>query len=113
MTRAFAQAVAALVVGWLVGLLLIGVLFALPAAAQTAPSNCGPHDRVLAGLARSYGEAPVMIGLGSNAALIEVTASDASGTWTIIVTTPDGRTCLVASGTSFELIPPPIPGVPG
>lgn len=86
MIRPLAQAIAALVVAWCVGLLLIGVLFALPAEAQS--TNCGPHDRVLAGLALGYAETPVMIGLGSNAALIEVTASAATGTWTIIVTTP-------------------------
>ena len=110
MTRAGVQAIAALVLAWFVALLLIAVLSALPAEAGP---NCGPHDRVIAELALGYGEAPVMIGLGSNNAVIEVTASTATGTWTIIASTPDGQTCLVASGQSFELIPPPIPGVPG
>lgn len=111
MTRAGVQAIAALVTAWLVGLLLIGVLFSLPASAQT--SNCGPHDRVVAGLSAGYGEVPVTIALGANTTVVETYASPATGTWTIIMTRPDRVTCLVASGQSFELIPPPIPGVPG
>lgn len=113
MTRAGMQAIAALVVAWLVALLLIGVLSALPASAQTARMSCGPHDRMLTGLATGYGEAPVMIGLGPDNAVIEITASAATGSWSILVSTPAGQTCLVASGQSFELIPPPLPGVPG
>jgi hypothetical protein len=31
-----------------------------------------------------------------------VFASEASGTWTITVTLPDGRTCLIASGRDWE-----------
>ena len=42
------------------------------------------------------------MGLGANNAVIEVFASDASGTWTITVTSASGLTCLVASGQAYE-----------
>jgi hypothetical protein len=42
------------------------------------------------------------MGLGANNVVIEVFASDTSGSWTITVTSSDGITCLVASGQAFE-----------
>jgi hypothetical protein len=55
-------------------------------------------------LATKYGESRQSIGLGANNAVMEVFASDTSGTWTIIVTTASGLTCLVASGLAFETL---------
>jgi hypothetical protein len=71
------------------------------AAAQNT-SNCGPRQAVVDRLAEGYGETRQSMGLGTNNAVVEVFASEATGTWTITVTTPNGLTCLVASGQSFE-----------
>ena len=70
-------------------------------AAQTA-QNCAPRDVVVTRLAEGYGESRQAIGLGANNQIVEVFASDESGTWTITVTLPNGITCLVASGQAFE-----------
>ncbi len=102
MTRAGLQAIAVLVLSW-----LIGLLFVLPAAAQS--TNCGPHDRVTAGLATGYGERRVSIALGANNTVVETFVSDETGTWTITVTTPDGPTCLVASGQHWQATDDPLP----
>lgn len=67
-------------------------------------ANCASHDTVVARLADSYGETRQSMGLGHNNAVIEVFASDETGTWTITVTTANGITCLVASGLAFENI---------
>ena len=64
--------------------------------------NCGPRDVVVNRLAEGYGETRQSIGLGANNAVVEVFASDDTGTWTITVTNPSGVTCLVASGQAFE-----------
>lgn len=64
--------------------------------------NCAPRPMVLERLANSYGETRQSVGLGANNAVIEVFASAETGSWTITVTKPDGTTCLVASGRSFE-----------
>ncbi len=71
------------------------------AMAQQA-RNCGPREVVVSRLAEGYGETRQSMGLGANNAVIEVFASDASGTWTITVTSVNGVTCLVASGQAFE-----------
>lgn len=72
-------------------------LSALPAQAQ----NCAPHDAVVARLAERYGETRQSIGLTDTGAVLEVFAAE-TGTWTIIVTGPDGLSCLVAAGRSFR-----------
>lgn len=77
-------------------------------AAQTA-RNCGPRDLVVERLAERYGETRQSIGLGSNNAVVEVFASEESGSWTITVTAPGGPTCLVASGRSFEAVADVLP----
>ena len=71
--------------------------------------NCAPRDVVLERLADGYGETRQSIGLGANDAVVEVFASDETGTWTITVTTASGVTCLVASGQSFETLAEALP----
>ncbi|MBV2360236.1 hypothetical protein KUH32_10655 [Thalassococcus sp. CAU 1522] len=77
------------------------------AAAQTA--NCAPREMVIERLATKYGETRQSIGLGNNNAVVEVFASEETGTWTITVTTASGMTCLVASGQAFEELAEALP----
>lgn len=78
------------------------------ASAQGA-RNCAPRDTVVAKLAEGYGETRQSMGLGANNSVVEVFASNETGTWTITVTTPNGVTCLVASGQSFEVLAEVLP----
>ncbi|MEL6887768.1 MAG: hypothetical protein AAFO86_03575 [Pseudomonadota bacterium] len=71
--------------------------------------NCGPRDIVVMRLAEGYGETRQSMGLGANNAVIEVFASEETGSWTITVTTPNGMTCLVASGQAFEPLAEALP----
>jgi len=64
--------------------------------------NCADRAAVVARLATAYGETRHSIGLAANNSVVEVFASDETGTWTITVTTANGTTCLVASGQAFE-----------
>ena len=81
---------------------LVLAFWAAPVLAQTA--SCGPRDMVLERLASQYGEARRAIGLGANRHMVEVFASEVSGTWTITMTSPAGLTCLVASGQAYESV---------
>ncbi|WP_305970432.1 MULTISPECIES: hypothetical protein [unclassified Mameliella] len=83
--------------------LLIFAALSLPAEAQTL-RHCAPRAAVIERLAAMYGETRQAIGLGANGAIMEVFASDGTGTWTITVTMPNGISCLVASGDTFEAI---------
>ncbi len=74
-----------------------------------AAPQCAPRDQVLAALAQKYGETRRSIGIAANQQVIEVFASAQTGSWTLTATQPDGMTCLVASGQSFESITEPLP----
>lgn len=87
-------------------LLAAAAIGAQPAAAQSAPpaSQCGAREAVLDRLSSKYDEEPVSIGVTANGSLLEVLASP-EGTWTIIVTVPNGPTCLVSSGDGWHNAP--------
>lgn len=84
------------------------VISVTDAAAQNS-RNCGPREAVVDRLAEGYGETRQSMGLGANNSVVEVFASDETGSWTITVTTPNGLTCLVASGQSFETLAEALP----
>ena len=73
-----------------------------PAAPLQTTAHFAPRDRVVERLAGTYGETRRSMGLGADNAVVEVFASDTSGSWTITVTLPNGLTCIVASGQAFE-----------
>ncbi len=84
------------------GALLIGWT-AFPPTVQ-AQAMCGDRTEVVSKLKKGYSETPVSIGLASNGAVIEVFAST-KGSFTIIMTRPNGLSCLMAAGDSWELLP--------
>ena len=73
-------------------------MLAVPAQAQ---SVCAPRSEVLGHLAKGYAEVPVARGLSSTGAVLEVLASPA-GTWSVILTMPNGISCLTAAGKDWE-----------
>jgi hypothetical protein len=75
------------------------VILATQAALGQTP-QCGPRDAVSAHLAERYGETRRSTGLAQNT-VVEVYASAETGSWTIAITTPDGRMCLVAAGQNY------------
>ncbi|KPA21667.1 hypothetical protein shim_23740 [Shimia sp. SK013] len=77
-------------------------LLIMAATHSEAQENCAARDTVLAHLAERYGETRQAIGIAQQGAVIEVFASETSGSWTITVTSPSGDTCLVASGQAYE-----------
>jgi len=76
-------------------------LLAWPVAAQS--NNCAPREMVVERLFEKYGETRQSMGLGANNAIVEVFESLETGTWTVLVTSVYGQTCLVASGQAFEV----------
>lgn len=74
----------------------------LTASAAAQGQNCGQRQAVIQRLADGYGESRQSIGMAPQGRVVEVFASLETGTWTITVTTPNGLTCLVASGQSYE-----------
>ena len=79
---------------------------AAPAGAQTI---CGDRGTVIASLEKTYSEKPVSMGLAGNGAVIEVLAAP-SGSFTIILTRPNGLSCVMAAGENWEDLPKRLAG---
>ena len=81
-------------------------LFAGEAVAQTA---CAPVAEMMGVLSGKYKE--VSVGTGTttnNQNIVEVFAS-ASGTFSVLVTSPNGLACLIAAGKNWQYT---VPGTP-
>jgi hypothetical protein len=65
---------------------------------------CGNRDEMLGHLAGKYQEQPVAMGLATNGSLVEVLTSAEGGSFTIVYTTPEGLTCMMAAGKNWEMI---------
>lgn len=93
---------------WGLALLLVSA-FVLSAAAERASAstdrNCSTRANVLKQLSHKYSESPTAVGLAQNGGIIEVLTSNEGGTWTIIITMPDGTSCMVAAGEDWETLP--------
>ncbi len=72
-----------------------------PASAQGAPAFCTARDGLLSQLESKYGEVPVAIGVADGQLIELLTAKDGL-TWTLILTSPQGRSCLIASGEGWR-----------
>jgi hypothetical protein len=86
-------------------LMTAGLLFGMAATAPPAfAANCATRDKVVDRLKTQYAETLTVGGLQGNQnvqTMVEVWASEKTGTFTVILTTPEGVSCVVAAGTDF------------
>ncbi|PCI05098.1 MAG: hypothetical protein COB78_00285 [Hyphomicrobiales bacterium] len=82
----------------------ISVAMSLAVTASTfAAPTCGTHDLITSTLAAQYNEIPLHRGLTPKGTMVEVFSSKA-GTFTVVITIPTGRSCLVTAGTHWQEI---------
>lgn len=85
--------------------LVVGAL-AEPPSAQAR--TCLAHEALTRHLAERYGE--VLAGMGeAGGNLIELYRSDKTASWTILVTQPNGTSCMVAAGRGWQDVAPKPP----
>ena len=75
---------------------------ALISSSAVAQTQCNERAEVLKLLAQKYKEAPIAGGVTSTGGLVEVLTNGKGETWTIIVTSPEGTSCLVAAGEGWQ-----------
>ena len=86
-----------------VGLLIGAVAIGSPAmAADQSQAACGPHTDVIKALGDKFHETPAATALTSAGTLLEVLTARDGSTWTIIVSRPDGLSCIVAAGENWQ-----------
>ncbi len=86
-------------------MMLFAVAVFLVSSVAMAQVQCGQRDKIVAWLAAKYKEAPIASGVSSTGSLIEVLSTHDGETWTLIVSSPDGNSCLIASGQGWRSKP--------
>lgn len=87
---------------------VLSVILAQPANALV----CVPLDDALAQLSQGFGETSVFQGVLANGAVVITAAAD-GGTFTVLLVTPVGTACEIASGDGWSSPPPTHPGKDG
>ena len=81
----------------------LAALAAAAASPASAQSACGPREQLVKLLASQYKEDPVGMGLSQPGQVLEVFASS-NGSWTMVMTMPDGKACMIAAGDHWEMV---------
>ena len=83
------------------GAMFTGTLFTGTTMAQ---SVCNDRAKFVEQLSGGYAENTVAMGLVNNGSILEILTSN-KGSWTILITKPDGISCVVAAGDAWEDVP--------
>ncbi|MBP1805335.1 hypothetical protein [Rubellimicrobium aerolatum] len=79
------------------------------AAGAEPAQQCSEHDAMARHLAENWGESRKSVALDAASSMVELYASEETGTWTLTVTSPGGPTCMIASGHAFEMTQDELP----
>jgi hypothetical protein len=70
---------------------------------------CGDRQEILAQLKGSFDEQPTAFGTTGDGGVVELTTSS-NGSWTLMLSLPNGRACLIATGEDWEQWPQGLTG---
>lgn len=84
-------------------LIVAALCVGAPAAAQQLA--CTERSHVVSKLDSLYAERRIAMGLANNGGVIEIFSSQSGESWTIVLTMPNGISCLIAAGESWESLP--------
>jgi len=77
-------------------------------AVQTPQQSvvCAPRDDIVRMLAQRYGERPVAVGVIDGTTVVELFARDDGASWTLMVTSRSGLSCVTLAGRGLIIFPP-------
>jgi len=76
-------------------------LAALPTSGF-AQTPCLPHKQLVEMLDARYSEHRIAAGLETGGAMFEIYATVNGSTWTMVVTVPNGASCIIAAGLEWQ-----------
>lgn len=82
--------------------IILAALILLTPGPALGQARCNPRGEVLEYLGKKYKEVVVAGGVTNRGGLIEVLSEVGGGTWTIIISTPQGTSCIVAVGEGWR-----------
>ncbi|MEM8853246.1 MAG: hypothetical protein AAGD34_06045 [Pseudomonadota bacterium] len=75
------------------------------------PALCKDRSEIISVLSKRFNETQRSYGLQSDQRVLELYASP-DGSWTALLTLPSGRSCVVAAGEAWTIVPPAPVGEP-
>ena len=83
---------------------LLAAALILMASGKPAEAKqlCSQHGKVIAQFAKVYKELPVAGGLTRDGRLVQVLSTGDGITWTIVISKPDGMTCVMMAGEGWR-----------
>ena len=85
---------------WLISAAAATAMF-LPIVSALADVPCAERGELVKRLSDEYKENPQAMGIINANAVVEIFVSD-KGTWTIIATGTDGKSCVLSAGEGWE-----------
>ena len=82
---------------------LAAIVIATPALG--AGMACHNRGTVKQHLSKNYKEKSIALGVANNGGVVELFTAKDGKTWTIVITLPNGPTCLIAAGKDWEALP--------
>lgn len=89
--------------------ILACILLAITPEDGNAQALCLSHDTLVKFLQESHSEEQVGTGLETGGHLFEIFATANGRTWTMVVTTPDGASCVIATGLEWQELKGSVP----
>jgi len=72
---------------------------------------CGDYAQIKDMLAERYKESPKSVGMIADKGVVQIFTSE-EGTWSILLTSTEGRACIVAAGHSWQDVKQVLAGAP-
>jgi len=88
----------------------LGLLLGAKAALADTPPSCPTYTELAQQLEQRYAEIPLSLGLSRGGEVVQVFSSADGATWTMVLTKPDGTSCIVAAGEHWEALSGERPG---
>jgi len=86
--------------------LLLATAILMSAAAARAQDSCMSRDEAVAWLEARFGEQVIGRGLADGGRVMFEIFTGPKGTWTLLVSTPEGPSCIIADGFDWQQLAP-------
>lgn len=96
----------------MVRLALLAAAAVVVSSAALAAPVCDTRDKLLELMSLKYSEVPIAMGIGAGGGLVEVLSREEGLTWSIIITSPKGWSCIVSTGEAWRVLEPRVAGAP-
>jgi hypothetical protein len=90
------------ILAWLSVMIVLGILSVGMQQAHAAGRVCGERSTIVEYLKERYKETPRAVGVASSGKSVMEIYTSEKGSWTVLMTTAKGITCIMAAGHSWE-----------